>query len=56
MFCGLREPNYDDLSIEDKKIFCRLVYLLRKRYSIKEAQEVSLRKILDDSIPYNLAK
>ncbi len=53
--CNEPKPNYDDLSIEEKKMFCRLVYLLRKRgYSVSDAQLVAYRRILDESIPYDM--
>lgn len=55
--CSLPKPDYQELTPEEKKIFCRLVYLLRKRgYSIKDAQEVAYRKILDDSVPFDIGK
>jgi hypothetical protein len=51
--CTYPKPNYQDLSNEDHKMFCKLVYLLRKRgYSVVEAQEVAYQKVLEESIPF----
>lgn len=53
--CSLPKPDYQELASEEKKVFCKLVYLLRKRgYSIKEAQKVACRKILEDSISFDM--
>lgn len=55
--CSQPKPDYQDLSTEERKVFCKLVYLLRKRgYPIKDAQEKAYRKILDDSVPFDLGK
>lgn len=55
--CSEPKPDYQDLTPDERKVFCRLVYLLRKRgYSIKDAQEVAYRKILEDSISFDLGK
>ena len=51
--CTQPKPDYQDLSTEEKKTFCKLVYLMRKRgYSIEEAQEKAYRKILVESISF----
>jgi len=49
--CTQPEPDYQDLSHEERKLFCKLVYLHRKRgYSIADAQAISYRRVLADSI------
>lgn len=49
--CTQPAPDYQELSHEESKIFCKLVYLYRKRgYSIADAQTVSYRKVLAESI------
>lgn len=54
--CTPAEPDYDDLASDEKKIFCRLVYLLRKRgYPVGDAQRVALRKVLESCLPYEPA-
>jgi hypothetical protein len=51
--CTLPKPDYRDLSTEESKKFCRLVYLLRKRgYSINDAQAVAYGKVLENGIPF----
>lgn len=55
--CSQPIPDYRELVSDEKKIFCRLVYLLRKRgYSVADAQEKAYRKILEDSISFDLGK
>ena len=52
--CTLPKPDYRDPSTEESKKFCRLVYLLKKRgYSIKDAQAVAYRKVLENGIPFD---
>jgi hypothetical protein len=53
--CTPKKPDYLDLSTEEKKKFCKLVYLLRKRgHSVKEAQEIAYRDVLEESIPFDI--
>jgi hypothetical protein len=53
--CTYIKPDYLDLSTEEKKKFCKLVYLLRKRgHSIKEAQEIAYKQLLEESIPFDI--
>jgi hypothetical protein len=42
---------------EKRKLFCKLVYLFRKRgYTVKDSQEVAYKKILEDSVPFDAGK
>jgi len=51
--CTLPAPDFQDLSLEESKIFCRQVYLLRKRgYSIADAQAITYRRVLAESIAH----
>lgn len=51
--CTHPEPDYKDLALEERKLFCRLVYLLRKRgYSVRDAQRIAYRKVLEDGVPF----
>jgi hypothetical protein len=51
--CTYPKPDLQELSDQERKEFCRLVYLLRKRgYSVADAQETAYRKILEESIPF----
>jgi len=59
--CGKDTPTNSAslswVSDEEKKIFCRMVYLLRKRgYSIPDAQIVAYRQVLEESIPFHAGK
>lgn len=50
--CTPEKPDYQELTPEEKKVFCKMVYLLRKRgCSVLDAQSVGYRKVLVDSIP-----
>jgi hypothetical protein len=52
--CTPPKAYYKDLADEERKKFCRLVYLLRKRgYSVLDAQKVAYQKVLQESIPFN---
>jgi len=52
--CSLPKPDFQELTLEEKKIFCKLVYILRKRgYSVKDAQDVAYRKVLEGGIPFD---
>ena len=55
--CSLPKPDYQELGQEERKAFCRLVYLLRKRgYSVVDAQDVAYRKVLEDGLPFDAGK
>jgi hypothetical protein len=55
--CSQPKPDYQELAYEERKVFCKLVYLLRKRgYSVADAQEVAYRKILEGSILFDVGK
>jgi hypothetical protein len=55
--CSLPKPDYQELSQEERKVFCRWVYLLRKRgYSVVVAQDMAYRKLLEDGLPFNVGK
>jgi hypothetical protein len=47
--CSLPKPDYQELTPEERKVFCKMVYLLRKRgYSVVDAQRVAYQKVLED--------
>jgi hypothetical protein len=49
--CTQPAPDYQELSHEERKIFCKLIYFHRKRGdSIADAQAISYRRVLADSI------
>ncbi|MDD2336772.1 MAG: hypothetical protein PHD01_09385 [Geobacteraceae bacterium] len=51
--CTLPAPDYQELSYEESKIFCKQVYLLRKRgYSMADAQTLSYRRVLAESVAH----
>lgn len=51
--CAEPKPDFKELTPDEKKVFCRMVYGLRKRgYSVADAQKVAYRKVLEDSIPF----
>lgn len=53
--CEEPKPDYKELTPDEKKVFCRMVYVLRKRgYSVADAQATAYRNVLDASIPFNL--
>jgi hypothetical protein len=53
--CTFPKPDYNDLVANERKIFCKMVYLLRKRgYSVMDAQKVAYRKVLEDGVPFDL--
>lgn len=53
--CTLPKPDYQELTPDEKKAFCRLVYVLRKRgYSVTDAQAVAYWKVLEVGIPFEL--
>jgi len=53
--CTLPKPDHQDLSIEERKQFCKMVYVLRKRgYSIADAQAIAYRKVAVGSVPFDL--
>jgi len=55
--CSLPKPDYQELTSEERKLFCKLVYLFRKRgYTVKDSQEVAYKKILEDSVPFDAGK
>lgn len=55
--CTLPKPDYHELTPDERKQFCKMVYLLRKRgYSVNDAQEVAYRKVLEDSISFEVGK
>lgn len=55
--CTLPKPDYQDLTQEERKVFCKIVYLLRKRgYSVTDAQVVAYRKVLEGSIPFRFGE
>lgn len=50
--CTPERPDYRGLSPEEKYVFCKMVYLLRKRgYSVLDAQAMACRKVLGESLP-----
>jgi hypothetical protein len=53
--CTPLKPDYNDLVADERKIFCKMVYLLRKRgYSVVDAQKVAYRTVLEDGVPFAL--
>jgi hypothetical protein len=49
--CTPPNPDYQELSREESKRFCKQVYLLRKNgYSVADAQALSYRMVLEESI------
>lgn len=53
--CTLPKPDFKELTPDEKKVFCRMVYVLRKRgYSVADAQAVAYRKVLEASIPFDV--
>ena len=49
--CTQPAPDYQELSHEERTIFCKLVYFHRKRgYSIEDAQAISYRRVLADKL------
>ncbi|MDD2320725.1 MAG: hypothetical protein PHO83_11810 [Geobacteraceae bacterium] len=53
--CTPLKPDYNDLAAEERNLFCKMVYLLRKRgYSVVEAQKVAYRKVVEDGVPFDL--
>ncbi|HOP40172.1 MAG TPA: hypothetical protein PLI53_03940 [Geobacteraceae bacterium] len=53
--CTPLEPDYKEFTPDERRIFCKVVYLLRKRgYSIREAQRVAYLKVLKDGMPFEL--
>lgn len=52
--CTPPRPDFQDMTIEDHKKFCRLVYLLRKRgYQIIDAQKIAYTQVLSESILFH---
>lgn len=55
--CTLPKPDFLDLSPDERKLFCKMVYVLKKRgYSVTDAQAISYRKVLEESIPFDADK
>jgi hypothetical protein len=53
--CIEPKPDFQEFSDAEKKIFCRMGYLLRKRgYSIPTAQKIAYQQVLEESIPFKL--
>lgn len=51
--CAEPKPDFKELTPDEKKDFCRMVYVLRKRgYSVGDAQAVAYRKVLEEGIPF----
>ncbi len=51
--CTPPKPDYKELSTEERKIFCRLVYLLRKKgYQITAARKIAYTRVLSESITF----
>jgi type II secretory pathway component PulF len=55
--CTPPKPDYQELSHEERTVFCKQVYLLRKSgYSIADAQAITYRRVLEESIAAVLGK
>lgn len=53
--CTPEKPDYQELTKDEKKVFCKMVYLLRKSgYPVVDAQRVAYQKVLEDGVPFNL--
>jgi len=54
--CTPPKPDYQELTPDEKNVFCKMVYLLRKRgYSVVDAQAVAYQKVLEDGMPFELS-
>lgn len=53
--CTEPKPDYKELTPYEKKVFCRMVYVLRKRgYLVADAQAIAYGKVLEESISFTL--
>jgi hypothetical protein len=51
--CTPEKPDYQEFTPDERKVFCKMVYLLRKRgYSMEDAQNVAYQKVLEDGMPF----
>lgn len=55
--CTEPKPDFQEFSDDEKKIFCRMVYFLRKRgCTVGEAQKVAFQQIFEDSISFDMGR
>lgn len=53
--CTPEKPDYQELTLGERKVFCKMVYLLRKRgYPVLDAQVVACQKVLESCIPFKM--
>ncbi len=53
--CTPEKPDYKELNPEEKKVFCKMVFLLGKRgYEVLDAQAIAYGKILEVGLPFDL--
>ena len=55
--CTYPKPDLPELSDQERKKFCRLVYLLRKRgFQVIDAQKTAYTWVIGEGIPFDLGK